>query len=863
MEKKQIRTAIILVFFALIFLGLGWFLADILTRNGSDSSESPREEMKKKGSAPSDWFVLQRTFPGETINIPAYRAAVEQAKALRANYQPTDEPVWVEAGPSNIGGRITALGVHPSAPEVIYAGAADGGVLKSVDGGGSWTPVFDEAGALSIGAIVMDPNNPNTIWVGTGEANASGDSYPGDGIYRSTDGGATWEHMGLENSYHIGRIAIDPFDSERIFVAAAGALFGTNPERGIYRTENGGSSWERMLYLTDSTAAIDVILNPQNTQIVYAAMWERIRHPDARNVGGVTSGIWRSSNGGDTWELLTNGLPPSAPEVGRIGLTISPSNPNVLYALYCDHPGYIMGVWKTMDGGDSWTMMNSPGGSLYYSYGWYFGNIYVDPVDYDKVYALGVPLKRSTNGGNSWSTVGSSMHVDHHAFWINPENPNYIVDGNDGGVYYSNNGGDSWIKCYDLHISQFYANEIDFLNPHRLYGGTQDNGTLRTWTGAVVGWDMILGGDGFYAVVDYTDSEVIFAEYQWGGLRKSTNGGNSFSSCLNGVDPADRRNWCTPVVMDPVDHNTLYYGTYRLYKTTDSAGNWVAISGDLTNGVPTGYTFHTITTIAVAPRNTEVIYVGTDDGNVWVTQNGGDDWNLVSESLPERWVTRVAVSPRREAVAYVTISGYRMNEYLPHVFRTTDFGENWEDISGNLPESPVNVIIEDPERPRRLFVGTDMGAYFSRDLGAHWRVLGAELPNCTVSDMKLHNPTRTLVAGTHGRSMYKLSREAMDRLDSEPLTAVSAQPLDFELHPASPNPFNAETTISFRLDRASRISLTVYNSAGQAVKILTEGNYSAGAYSFVWKAEDMASGAYFYTLRVGERSLTEKVMLVK
>jgi photosystem II stability/assembly factor-like uncharacterized protein len=734
---------------------------------GESAWEEGEEEENGKNMLPSDWFYRQRAYPQDAINLTAYHTAYNQAQILRAGYQPTDEVVWSQAGPSNIGGRVTAIGVHPSAPNVIYLGAADGGVLKSTDSGITWTPVFDAVGALSIGAIAVDPTNASTIWVGTGEANAAGDNYPGNGIYRSTNAGSTWDFMGLPNSEHIGRIVIDPTNSQRIFAAVCGNLWVPNPDRGVYRTTNGGTSWERVLHMTDSTAAIDVVINPQNPQIVYAAMWELMRRPNQRRVGGLSSGIWRSTNGGTNWTQLTSGLPPNSSTIGRIGLTISPSNPSILYAVYANDPGDLMGIWKTTNGGDAWTQTSAPSSAtLYNGYGWYFGMINVDPVDPNKVFVAGLPIYRTTNGGTSWSNVSGNTHVDHHAMWINPNNTNQVYNGNDGGFYYSTNGGSAWTKSLNLHISQFYAIGLDNLNPLRLYGGTQDNGTLRTLTGNLNDWTMILGGDGFYAVVDYTNSNVIYAEYQYGALNKSTNGGTSFSSCVSGINSADRRNWSTPVVMDPTSNATLYYGTYRLWKTTNSAGAWTAISNDLTDGNQGGnVTFNTITTIAVSPVNGQVIYVGTDDGNVWVTQNGGTGWAQVNATLPDRWITRVLASSANVGTAYVTLSGYRINEFLPHVFRTTNYGANWTDISGNLPEGPINAIVEDPLYPNRLAVGTDFGVYYTENLGTSWQPLGISLPVSSVNDLKIHAAARKIVAGTHGRSMYKAS---LDSIPSPP-----------------------------------------------------------------------------------------------
>jgi hypothetical protein len=412
-----------------------------------------------------------------------------------------------------------------------------------------------------------------------------------------------------------------------------------------------------------------------------------------------------------------------------------------------------------------------------------------------------------------------------------------------------------------LHITQFYDIEIDYNNPQRLYGGTQDNGTLRTLTGGLSDWDWIYWGDGFYTIVDYTNPQIIYAEYQWGNLAKSIDGGNNFEPCLNGIDEEDRRNWNTPVVMSPNDHNTLYYGTYRLYRTVNGAGAWLPVSDDLTAGIPTGYTFHTITTIAVAPTNDSVIYVGTDDGNVWVTWDYCTAWTQIDSGLPERWVTRVAVSPQNAGIVYVTVSGYRYNEYLPHVFRSIDYGSNWQDISGDLPEAPANAIIEDPEQPERLFLGTDVGVFYTENLGLNWEVLGSGLPICVIMDLKLHNPSRTLVAGTHGRSMYKMSLDSLT-------TAITSMTVNntannFFLYPPYPNPFNQEAVIRFSLLQAGKVELSVFDIQGRIIRTLAKGDFPAGMNTIKYSGEGLSSGIFLVKLKYREFQKTEKLLLLK
>ena len=825
----------------------------------------PQPAAKEAPSQPNDWFFLQRSFPDKDINYEALAEARRQAKALHASTASRHAGLWEQMGPTNIGGRITALAIHPSQPDRIYAGAADGGVWYSENSGGNWIPVFDFNSTLSIGAMAIDPNDPNTLYVGTGEANISADSYPGNGLFKSTDGGASWGLSGLENSHHIGRIAINPQNSQQVFVAASGLLFGKNAERGIYRSNDGGQSWTQVLFISDSTSAIDVVIDPLNPSAVYAAMWERIRTPGARIAGGITSGIFKSTDGGESWDQLLNGLPAPSPTVGRIGLSIAPSNPQVLYAIYADHPGYFAGVFKTTNGGSSWSQVNDGAlGNLYSSFGWYFGNIYVDPSNENTVYVLGVPMYKTTNGGSSWSTVGNDMHVDHHAIWVNPNNPQEVWVGNDGGLYVSQNGAASFSHFDNMPISQFYAGAVDVNYPERLYGGTQDNGTLRTLGGSG-SWQHILGGDGFYVVIDPTNSNVLYAEYQWGGLQKTTTGGPPWSSATTGISSGDRTKWMTPVVMDPSNNNVLYYGTQRVWRTTNGAASWQAISSDLSNGpYPTMSTFGTVTTIDVAAGDPDVIYAGTDDGNLWVTADGGANWSLISASMPQRWVTRVTVHPTDPATVIVTFSGFRSGENMGHIFRSTDMGASWEDISNNLPEAPIQVMRFDPDYPDYYYVGSDLGVYYSLDAGSNWAVLGENYPAAGVADLMVHAATRTLTAATHGRSML--------RIDISNLTALrpgEARPADtFTLENIYPNPFNSQAQIEFVLHRALPVEVAVYDILGRRVTTLNNGPLAPGRHRLSWDGRSeygvtAASGVYLVRIAAGPSREVRRIILAR
>lgn len=847
-------AAAIIAICAIAYAGIRYFSPSVI--------QESKSEVKEPGKLPSDFEFIKRTFPFYTADPRAHIEALEKAQEMRSEaVTDNSTAVWEFAGPTNIGGRISDIEYDPNNPDIVYAGAATGGVFKSTDAGLTWTSVFDDQAVLPAGDIAVDPVNSKIVYVGTGEPNGGHNNFSGGGIYKSTNGGAAWQRTGLENTVTIGRVLVNPVNPLRVYVAAIGSYFGPNPDRGVYRSDNGGATWTRVLYVSDSCGAVDLVMDPINPDNMMAAMWQRTRYPNSGQLYGRESGIYKTTDGGNTWTLLgpSNGLPNSSTtNVGRIGLTLSRSNPNIAYALYTNGTTY-SGFFKTTNAGLNWA--NANGGGLqsgFSNFSWYFGQIRVHPTNPDIVYVLDLEVMKTTNSGTSWSEISGSVHVDHHALAFKPGDPNTIILGNDGGIYRSSNGGSSFAKVQSLPVTQFYEIGIDRTNPQRLYGGTQDNGTNRTLTGAVNDWTTIYGGDGFYVIVDPTNPNIIYAESQNGGLGKSTNGGASFSNATSGISSAEKRNWSTPVIMDPNNNNILYYGTNRVYRTTNAASSWTAISSDLTNGNQPR--LGTVTTIAVAKTNSNIIMAGTDDANIWITTNNGSNWTKVSASLPYRWVTRVAFDPTNDNIAYATYNGLKWIDPQPHVFRTSDRGQTWQDISSNLPDAPVNAFDIDPSRPNVLFVGSDVGAYVSFNTGASWQFLGSGLPMVSVYDFKIHPVANYLVAGTHGRSMYKIDLAQVVSVNS-----VSAEiPEGFELKQNYPNPFNPETRIQYSLGKAGYAVINVYDVTGKLVAGLVNSGKSAGVHEAVFTSSALPSGTYFYTLSVdGVVRGTKKMTLLK
>lgn len=839
------------------------------SESGSTLSGKENENPKKKeaGKLPNDNEYMKRTFPFGKADPDAHLVALNQAQRMREiSDNSQSEPMWEFAGPVNVGGRYSDLEYDPVNTNIIYAGAATGGVFKSTDGGVSFFPIFDDQAVLPIGDIAVDPVNTNIIYVGTGEANGGHNNFAGGGMYKSTNGGANWQMIGLQYTVSIGRIVINPLNPLKIYAAAVGSYFGPNPDRGIFRSNDGGATWSKILFLSDSTGAIDIAMDPINPDNLLASMWEKTRYPNSGQLYGKTSGIYKSTNGGNNWTSLgvANGLPNSATtNVGRIGLSISKSNPNIAYSLFTNGSTYL-GFFKTTNGGLNWTNAN-PGGQLedgFSNFSWYFGQVRIHPVNPDIVYVLDFAIMKTTNSGTTWFDI-TTDHVDNHALAFKPGSPETIIEGNDGGIFNSTNGGNTFTKVADLPVTQFYEIGIDRTNPDRLYGGTQDNGTNRTTTGSLNDWDHIYGGDGFYVIVDPTNPNVIYAESQNGAFGKSTNGGVSFNSATTGINATEKRNWSTPVVMDPNNNNILYFGTNKVYRTTNAAVNWTAVSPDLTNGVQPR--LGSVTTIDVAKSNSNVIIAGTDDANVWITSNNGTNWTKVSSALPYRWVTRVAFDPVNENIAYATYNGLKWIDPQPHIFRTTNKGATWTDISNNLPDAPINAFAIDPLRPRLLFVGSDVGCYYSTNTGQTWSFLGSGLPMVSVYDIKIHPTANYVVIGTHGRSMYKLDLSSIVVGINSNATSVAD---NFKLEQNYPNPFNPVTKIKYELGNSSFISLKVYDVLGNEVKTLVSNNQQAGSYEVNFDGSALSSGIYFYTLKAGSGNSetltsTKKMLLIK
>jgi photosystem II stability/assembly factor-like uncharacterized protein len=707
------------------------------------------------------------------------------------NDQPTRPPRFDSAtisglaarniGSAAMSGRIAAVtAIDQNGRLTVYAGAASGGIWKSVDGGGSFRPVFDEENVQSIGALAIDPSHPSIVWAGTGESWVRNSVSIGDGIYRSTDGGEHWTNMGLKNSEHIAKILVDPKDGNTVYACAAGALWSDSEERGVYKTTDGGKSWRKVLGgQNPSSGCAMLATNAAQTDVIYAAMWDFRRQAWTFRSGGVGSGLFKSSDRGEHWTEMAPDNAKGMPEkpYGRIAIAVAPSKPETVYAMIESKKS---ALFRSDDGGSNWTKLDASQYMVWRPF--YFANLIVDPKDENKVFKVDFSLLLSTNGGKSFSPMNGG-HGDFHDLWIDPSNSNVIFTGDDGGLWRSLDGGNAWEHMANLPVSQFYHVSVDDADPYHVYGGLQDNGSWvgdSSYPGGVTNsrWEPMFGGDGFWMWPDPSDPNYLYAEAQGGELGRV----NRWSHEIRSIKPYPdygtkkmRCNWNTPIQISPTDKNTLYYGCQFLFRSRDHGQSWDRISPDLSTNDPEkqkqeesgGVTVDnsaaemntTVYGISESPKNPDLIWVGTDDGNLQLTRDGGKHWtNLISHVKgvpPGAIVSRVEASRFDEATAYVTLDRHTYGDMQPYVFKSTDYGETWQPIALDGVRGYAHVLKEDVRDPNLLFLGTEFGLYITIDGGAHWaQYKGSNFPAVAVRDLLVEPRTSDLVLATHGRGIW-------------------------------------------------------------------------------------------------------------
>lgn len=759
---------------------------------------------------------------------------------------------FTNIGPTIMSGRVADLAVNPDDPTEFYVGYASGGLWHTNNNGTSFTPILDNTPTQNVGDIAVDWKN-GTIWVGTGEKNSSRSSYAGIGILKSNNNGKTWEHLGLTDSHHIGRIVINPNNPDEVVIGVIGHLYSPNEERGIYKTVDGGKSWRKTLFINEDTGIIDVVASPNNPDILYAASWERERKAWNFDGDGKNSAIYKSTDGGDSWTKISdnNGFP-NGDGVGRIGLAVY--DDNTVYAfhdsqfrrenkgakrkssaltkddfktmsvddllkldskklntylktngfqekyraenvkqmvrsgsvkpvdlakylenansLLFDTPVVGAEVFLTTNGGKSWKKTHKGYiDGVYYSYGYYFGEIRVDPQDKNGIYIMGVPILKSKDGGKTFKSISrENVHSDHQALWVNPKRQGHLINGNDGGLNMSYDDGESWTKLNVPSVGQFYAIYADNQKPYNVYGGLQDNGV---WTAVHTArmnkrwhqsgqnpYKSIMGGDGMQVQVDDRNPDIVFTGFQFGNyfrINRETGARKYIQPKHTLGENPYRFNWQTPILLSKQNQDILYFGGNKLHRSLNQGDTWETISDDLTTGGKKGnVAYGTITTISESPFQFGLLYVGSDDGYVHVSKNGGGSWERISDSFPkDLWVSRVIASEHKKERVYVTLNGYRWDDFSVYVYVSDDYGKTWKNISSNVPASPVNVIREDSENEQVLYLGTDNGLYTTFSGGSHWYPFENGLPNVAVHDLAVQPQAKHLIVGTHGRSMYR------------------------------------------------------------------------------------------------------------
>ncbi|HEU5453926.1 MAG TPA: glycosyl hydrolase [Terriglobales bacterium] len=718
-----------------------------------------------------------------------------------------DEPVKVdeqvftglaarEIGPAATGGRVAAVAaVKDKGRTLVYVGAAGGGLWKSPNGGTTFKPVFDKYNQ-SIGAIAIDPKNHDTVWVGTGESWMRNSVSVGDGVYKTTDGGDNWQKLGLEKTEHIAALVLDPEKSDTAFVCATGHLWDSNPERGVFKTTDGGKTWNKVLFVNDDTGCSSISMDPQDSHILYAGMWQFRRTPWSFSSGGPGSGLFKSTDGGATWRKVSKGLP--AGDLGRIAVAVAPSRTSVVYAVVeARHSA----LFRSDDLGESWTQVNDSFNVIGRPF--YFALLTVDPKDYNRVYKPGFGLTVSDDGGKTFTGIGNSAHGDFHALWVDPDNTEHLLTASDGGFYSSVDRGNTWTFHGNLPIAQFYHVAYDMERPYNVYGGLQDHATWygpSTAPGGIYNrhWKSANPGDGFWAWPDANDPDYMYSETQGGKIQRQnmkTGEARDIMPSPGPGEPKYRFNWNTPVYLSPTQKGTVYIGSQFLFRSRDRGDSWEKISPDLTTNDPEkqkqeqsggltvdnsdAETHTTIFAIAESPKNPNLIWVGTDDGNLQITRDGGKNWaNVVTNiaGLPRNtWVSSVEPSHYDEGTAFATFDGHSTGDMKTYIFKTTDYGKSWKALATSDVTGYAHIIRQDTVNPDLLFAGTEFGLFLSVDGGTNWaRFKGGNFPPVAVRDIKIHQRDRDLILATHGRGVWILD-------DLTPLRALTSKVLDSEV----------------------------------------------------------------------------------
>ena len=757
---------------------------------------------------------------------------------------------WISLGPVLNSARVESIQVDEKNPGTMYVAFGSGNLWKTVNNGITWKPIFENQPSLGIGDIALAPSNSDIIYVGTGESlkKARNFTMPGTGMYRSTNGGDTWEHIGLEDSWHIGEISVHPTNPDIVLVSVLGHFWSKNVNRGIYKTEDGGKSWKHVLYIDENTGSNDIVISNSNPEVIYASMWEN--NP---GISGLNSGIYKSSDGGDNWEKLINGLP-YGKKMGRIGLAVSYSNPNKVYALIDNlskNRSEAAEVYKTIDGGKLWKRTHEDELMIFPGIGWYFADIYVNPKDDEEIYSLGVRIAKSVDGGKTFNNLYGTvkrinpsdakfLHLDHCELWINPKNPKHIALGNDGGLFVSYDKGESWMHYNNIPAGEFYDITISNEEPYLIYGGTQDDATVygpaKEWNNKysdkwkylwIDAWD---GGDGCVTEVDPIDPSIVYFSMQNGAIRrKNMKTGKSVSikpklskENINALN----YNFITPYFISPHDNKTLYHGGNFVMKTIDQGNTWSSISPDLTKSKILEKNSFSAGAIAESSLQKGLLYYGSDKGSFWVSKDDGKNWSENSKNIKDNYIRSIYPSKFSKSIVYMAMSGINYDDLGNYIYMSENYGKDWKSIKSNLPNEPANVIIEDLKFENILYAGLYRGVYISFDKGNSWSILGKNLPIVSISDLIIDEKSGDLIAATHGRGIYKLNLNPIHysikkgvSVEKNILFPISdiTRPLINDTHKEPISSTAEKLSFSFFINKNEKVLTEVYNDKNDLI----------------------------------------------